>query len=115
VDRVVPGHARREAGDFPGAERILRERSEGPARKRVGIKPLERAPAREGTEIHIGGEKVGVVTSGGFGPSVGHPVAMGYIATAHAAPGTEVQLMVRGKARPAVVADLPFVPHNYKR
>jgi aminomethyltransferase len=106
---------RREAGDFPGAERILRERSEGPARKRVGIKPLERAPAREGTEIHIDGEKVGVVTSGGFGPSVGHPVAMGYIATAHAAPGTEVQLMVRGKARPAVVADLPFVPHNYKR
>jgi aminomethyltransferase len=106
---------RREAGDFPGADRILRERSEGPARKRVGIKPLERAPAREGTEIFIGDEKVGVVTSGGFGPSVGHPVAMGYIATAHAAPGTEVQLMVRGKARPAVVADLPFVPHNYKR
>jgi aminomethyltransferase len=106
---------RREAGDFPGADRILRERSEGPARKRVGIKPLERAPAREGTEIFIGDEKVGIVTSGGFGPSVGHPVAMGYIATAHAAPGTEVQLMVRGKARPAVVADLPFVPHNYKR
>ena len=106
---------RRDVGDFPGADRILRERSEGPARKRVGIKPLERAPAREGTEIFIGDEKVGVVTSGGFGPSVGHPVAMGYIATAHAAPGTEVQLMVRGKARPAVVADLPFVPHNYKR
>ncbi|HPE49317.1 MAG TPA: glycine cleavage system aminomethyltransferase GcvT [Hyphomonas sp.] len=106
---------RREAGDFPGAGRILHERSEGPARKRVGIKPLERAPAREGTEIFIGGEQVGVITSGGFGPTVGHPVAMGYIAAAHAAPGTEVELMVRGKARPAVVADLPFVPHNYKR
>ena len=106
---------RREAGDFLGAERILRERSEGPARKRVGIKPLERAPAREGTEIFIGDAKVGVITSGGFGPTVGHPVAMGYIATAHTEPGTEVQLIVRGKARPAVVADLPFVPHNYKR
>ncbi|MCA8898059.1 MAG: glycine cleavage system protein T, partial [Hyphomonas sp.] len=106
---------RREAGDFPGAGRILHERSEGPARKRVGIKPLERAPAREGTEIFIGGEQVGIITSGGFGPTVGHPVAMGYIAAAHAAPGTEVELMVRGKARPAVVADLPFVPHNYKR
>ena len=56
-----------------------------------------------------------MVTSGGFGPTVGHPVAMGYIASAHIEPGTEVQLMVRGKARPAVVADLPFVPHNYKR
>jgi len=106
---------RREAGDFPGAERILRERSEGPARKRVGIKPLERAPAREGTEIFIGDEKVGLVTSGGFGPTVEHPVAMGYVATAHAVTGTEVQLMVRGKPRPAVIADLPFVPHNYKR
>jgi len=106
---------RREAGDFPGGARILKERSEGPARKRVGIKPLERAPAREGTEIFIGDEKVGVITSGGFGPTVEHPVAMGYVATAHAATGTEVQLMVRGKARPAMIADLPFVPHNYKR
>jgi len=106
---------RREAGDFPGAARILKERSDGPARKRVGIKPLERAPAREGTEIFIGDEKVGVVTSGGFGPSVGHPVAMGYVSAPHAATGTEVQLIVRGKARPAVIADLPFVPHNYKR
>lgn len=106
---------RREAGDFPGSERILRERTEGPSRKRVGIKPLERAPAREGTEIFIGDEQVGIVTSGGFGPTVEHPVAMGYVSATHAAPGAQVQLMVRGKARPAIITDLPFVPHNYKR
>ena len=106
---------RREAGDFPGAERILKEIKEGPARKRVGIRPLERAPAREGTEIQVGGETVGTITSGGFGPSVDGPVAMGYIAAAHAAPGTKIDLIVRGKARPAEVAALPFVPQNYKR
>lgn len=106
---------RREAGDFPGAARILRELKEGPARKRVGIRPLERAPAREGTEIQINGETVGTITSGGFGPSVDGPVAMGYIAAAHAAPGTKIDLIVRGKARPAEVAALPFVPQNYKR
>lgn len=106
---------RREAGDFPGAARVLKEIKEGPARKRVGIRPLERAPAREGTEIQINGETVGIVTSGGFGPSVDGPVAMGYIASAHTAPGTKIDLIVRGKARPAEVADLPFVPHNYKR
>lgn len=106
---------RREAGDFPGAARVLKEIKEGPARKRVGIRPLERAPAREGTEIQINGETVGIVTSGGFGPSVDGPVAMGYIASAHTAPGTKIDLIVRGKARPAEIAGLPFVPHNYKR
>ncbi|MFN3314712.1 MAG: glycine cleavage T C-terminal barrel domain-containing protein, partial [Hyphomonas sp.] len=103
------------AGDFPGAERILHELKDGPARKRVGIQPLERAPAREGTEIQIGGETIGVVTSGGFGPSVNAPVSMGYVASTHAAPGTKVDLIVRGKARPAEIAALPFVPQNYKR
>lgn len=106
---------RREAGDFPGAERILRELEEGPGRKRVGIRPLERAPAREGTEIQLDGETIGLVTSGGFGPSLGAPVSMGYVASAHAAPGTKVDLIVRGKARAAEIAALPFVPHNYKR
>jgi aminomethyltransferase len=106
---------RREAGNFPGAARILAALKDGPAEKRVGIRPLERAPAREGTEIEIDGKTVGVVTSGGFGPTVDHPVAMGYIAAAHAAPGTKVDLMVRGKARPGEVVALPFVPHNYKR
>lgn len=106
---------RRDAADFPGATRILKAREDGPAEMRVGVKPLERAPAREGTEIYIDGVCVGVITSGGFGPSVGHPVAMGYVAAAHKSPGTKVDLMVRGKARPAEIVDLPFVPHNYKR
>lgn len=106
---------RRERADFPGAEHILAALSEGPAEKRVGIKPLERAPAREGTEIYAGDERVGLVTSGGFGPSVDHPVAMGYVRAYLAKAGTEVNLMVRGKARAAVVVDLPFVPHRYKR
>jgi aminomethyltransferase len=106
---------RREAGDFPGAARILASIQDGVAEKRVGIRPLERAPAREGTAIEIDGKVVGVVTSGGFGPSVDHPVAMGYVAAAHAAPGTKIDLMVRGKARPGEVVALPFVPHNYKR
>ena len=77
--------------------------------------PLERAPAREGTEIFYGDNVIGTVTSGGFGPSVDHPVAMGYIDAAHAAPGTKIDLMVRGKPRPAEIADLPFVPSRYKR
>ncbi|MFN7056040.1 glycine cleavage system aminomethyltransferase GcvT [Hyphomonas sp.] len=106
---------RREAGDFPGSERILREMKDGPARKRVGILPLERAPAREGTEIQLNGETIGLVTSGGFGPSVNAPVSMGYVAAAHAAPGTKIDLIVRGKARPAEIAPLPFVPNRYKR
>jgi aminomethyltransferase len=81
----------------------------------VGIRPLERAPAREGTEIQVDGAVVGVVTSGGFGPSIDAPVTMGYVATAHAAPGTKIDLMVRGKARPAEIASLPFIPARYKR
>jgi aminomethyltransferase len=106
---------RRERADFPGAERILKALTDGPAETRVGIRPLERAPAREGTVIEVGGESVGIVTSGGFGPSVDHPVAMGYVRRDLAEPGTKIDLMVRGKARPAEVVSLPFVPHNYKR
>jgi len=107
--------SRRERADFPGADRILSALRDGPAERRVGIRPLERAPAREGTEIFAGGERVGIITSGGFGPSVDGPVAMGYIRADLAAPGTQVELMVRGKARPAVVAQLPFVANRYKR
>lgn len=107
--------SRRERADFPGAERIMKAYNEGPAEKRVGIQPLERAPAREGTEIHINGERVGVVTSGGFGPSVDRPIAMGYVRNDLTAPGTKIDLMVRGKARAAEVCALPFVQPNYKR
>jgi aminomethyltransferase len=107
--------SRRERADFPGADRILKAFAEGPAEKRVGIQPLERAPAREGTEIQVNGEPVGMVTSGGFGPSVDRPVAMGYVRADLTAPGTKIDLMVRGKARAAEVCALPFVQPNYKR
>jgi aminomethyltransferase len=112
----VLGKRRREAADFPGAARILRELKEGPRRLRVGILPEGRAPAREGTEIvDAAGAKIGVVTSGGFGPTLNGPLAMGYVASAHANTGTLVQLVVRGKPLPAKVVDMPFVPHNYFR
>ncbi len=107
---------RRERGDFPGAQRILKELKEGAATRRVGIKPLSRAPAREGTEIQSAdGKAIGVITSGGFGPTVNGPVAQGYVETAHAKTGTPVKLIVRGKALEAEVAAMPFVPHRYKR
>jgi aminomethyltransferase len=106
---------RREAGDFPGAQRILRELKEGPARRRVGIAPQGRQPAREGTPILAGERKIGTLTSGGFGPSVNAPVAMGYVEAAFAKPGTRITLEVRGKELPALVADMPFTPHRYKR
>lgn len=109
------GKRRREEGGFPGDARIRGELAGGPSRKRVGLKPEGRAPAREGTEIQAGGRTIGTVTSGGFGPTVGGPVAMGYVETAFAAPGTEVALLVRGKPLPARVVALPFVPARYKR
>lgn len=106
---------RREAADFPGAAKILDQIANGAPIKRVGIQPLDRAPAREDTEIFVGNQKVGVITSGGFGPSTETPVAMGYIASEYSKIGTELTLMVRGKPRAAKVAKLPFVPHRYKR
>ena len=107
--------SRRERADFPGAAKIMDQYTNGAAEKRVGIQPLGRAPAREGVEIQIDGARVGTITSGGFGPSVEKPVAMGYIAAAHTEPGTKVDLIIRGKAHPAEVAALPFVQPNYKR
>ena len=107
---------RREEGGFAGADRILRELKDGPSRLRVGIKPEGRAPAREGVEIqNTQGERIGEITSGGFGPTVGGPVAMGYVDAAHSETGTKVQLIVRGKAQPAEVADMPFVEPKYYR
>jgi len=107
---------RREEGGFPGAARIQREIKEGPARVRVGLKPEGRAPAREGTLITTpDGREVGVVTSGGFGPTVNGPVAMGYVSRDVSAVGTDLHLMVRGKPLPAKVAAMPFTPHRYKR
>jgi aminomethyltransferase len=110
------GKKRKLNRDFPGAARILGELHSGVRRQRVGLRPQDKAPAREGTSIEdASGRTIGVVTSGGFGPSVGAPVAMGYVAPSHAADGTELSLMVRGTARPARVAPMPFVPHRYKR
>ena len=107
---------RRERADFPGAARIMKELEAGAAAKRVGIKPLGRAPAREGVEIQSAdGAAIGVITSGGFGPTVNGPVAMGYVEAPFAKAGTKVNLIVRGKALEAEIAALPFVPHNYKR
>jgi aminomethyltransferase len=107
---------RREEGGFPGAARIQREFAEGPLRVRIGLLPEGRAPAREGAEIATPeGEIVGKVTSGGFGPTLNAPCAMGYVTKAHSAPGTRLDLIVRGKPLPAVVAAMPFVPNRYKR
>jgi aminomethyltransferase len=106
---------RREAGDFRGASRIMAELRDGPRRKRVGIRPEGRTPAREGTEIFRDGVSVGIVTSGGFGPTLGGPIAMGYVATAESAAGTALTLSVRGKDIRAAVTTMPFVPHRYFR
>jgi len=110
------GKRRREEGGFPGAETILRQHADGPSRLRVGLKPNGRAPAREGVEIQsVDGAPIGDVTSGGFGPTAGGPVAMGYVDAAHAATGSKVHLIVRGKPVAAEVVDMPVVPHRYYR
>ncbi|MBR0661046.1 glycine cleavage system aminomethyltransferase GcvT [Neoroseomonas oryzicola] len=110
------GKRRRMEWNFPGAERVRDELANGTKRLRVGIKPEGRQPARGHTPIHApGGAAIGEITSGGFGPSLNGPMAMGYVAREHAADGTALDLMVRGKAIPARVAPTPFVPHRYVR
>jgi aminomethyltransferase len=99
-----------------GAARIARELAEGPARLRVGLRILEGAPAREGADI-LGpvGDRVGVVTSGGFSPTLGGPIAMGFVPPALGGPGTRLSVDVRGRRQEAEVTALPFVPHRYHR
>ncbi len=107
---------RRAEGGFPGAARIQGELASGPIRRRVGIRPEGRAPAREGTNIaDAAGKPVGTVTSGGFSPTLSAPIAMGYVAAAHAAANTALALDVRGKALAARVVPMPFVPHRYHK
>ncbi|TPE61412.1 glycine cleavage system aminomethyltransferase GcvT [Sandaracinobacter neustonicus] len=106
---------RKAEGGFPGAARILKALADGPARRRVGLKPDGRQPAREGAELFVGDAKVGVVTSGGFGPSVGAPVAMAYVDAAHAAEGAALEIEVRGKRLSATVVPMPFHQKNYVR
>lgn len=106
---------RRTEGGFPGADRIIREINEGTARKWVGMKIDGRMPAREGAEVFAGAENIGTVTSGGFSPTLGAPIAMAYVAAAYAAPGTALEIEVRGKRLAATVSPMPFVPHRYYR
>ena len=107
---------RREQGGFPGAARIQKELAEGVARQRVGLAPDGKAPAREGADIaSADGALIGKVTSGGFAPSLGRPIAMGYVPPEFAREGTPVNLIVRGKPLSARVVPLPFVPNRYHR
>ena len=104
------------AGGFPGAGRILHELAAGPERRRVGLLPDGRAPMREGTELFDpDGTPLGEITSGGFGPSLNAPMAMGYVAASHAMIGTALEGEVRGKRLPVTVAAMPFHPTTYKR
>ena len=106
---------RREEGGFNGSDRILKSLSEGPARKLVGFAVEGKMPVREGAPIFAGDQQVGVITSGGFAPSVDAPIAMGYVAIAHIAVGTALEAEVRGKRVPLTVAQMPFIPHHYHR
>ena len=106
------------AGGFPGADRILSELENGTSRRRVGILPDGRAPMREGTELYAsetGGDPIGKITSGAFGPTIERPMSMGYVSIDHAADGTQIYGEVRGKRMPATVAPMPFRPSTFKR
>jgi aminomethyltransferase len=105
-------------GGFPGADVILPQFEQGAARRRVGLLPEGRAPVREGARLFAdanSADPIGIVTSGGFGPSLNAPIAMGYLPTPHAAVGGLVFADVRGQRLPLRVSAMPFVPHNYRR
>ena len=106
------------AGGFPGADRILAQFDSGAARRRVGLRAEGRAPVREGALLFAdtsSTESIGKVTSGGFGPSLNAPVAMGYVPSSLAAVGTTVFAELRGQRLPLKVSSTPFVPNTYKR
>ena len=106
------------AGGFAGADKILAQFEQGAARRRVGLQPQGRAPVREGAALFAdatSSDPIGRVTSGGFGPSLNAPVAMGYLPTSHARAGSSVFAEVRGQRLAVQVAAMPFVPNNYKR
>ncbi len=106
---------RRIEGGFPGAARIQAEIANGAPRKRVGLALEGRMAAREGAQVYAGDQLIGAVTSGGFSPSLEHPIAMAYVASAHSAIGTVLEIDMRGKRLPASVVPMPFVPHRYHR
>jgi aminomethyltransferase len=110
------GKRRKMGWDFLGAAVLRDQLDVGPPRLRVGLKPDGRAPARAGaTVVDAAGNEAGIVTSGGFSPSLGAPIAMGYVRRDLAADGTKLFLLVRGKTLPATVVPMPFVPHRYIR
>jgi aminomethyltransferase len=106
---------RRETGGFPGAERVLKLLANGSPTRRVGLSLEGRMAARESAKVFAADRPVGTVTSGGFAPTLGHPIAMAYVDAAHSADGTELEIEVRGKRLPARVVPMPFVPHRYHR
>ena len=106
---------RREEGGWMGHDKVMKVLETSPAQKRVGLAIEGRMPAREGASIHSGDKQVGRITSGGFSPTLERPIAMGYVDTALATEGTELEIEVRNKRLPAKVAKLPFVPHRYHR
>ena len=106
---------RREAGGYHGHARISGALSDGAAQKRIGLVLDGRLPAREGSEIFAGDTQVGTVTIGGFSPTLGHPIAMGYVDAAHAEIDAALEVQVRNKRLPARVAKMPFVQHRYFR
>lgn len=107
---------RRTEGGFLGAARVQKDLADGAPRLRVGILPDGRAPAREGTVVKsVDGQAIGTVTSGGFGPTINGPLAMGYVNRRFAEPGTPVLLEVRGKDLAARIVTMPFAPHRYFR
>jgi aminomethyltransferase len=111
-------HGGARAGGFPGAEKILSQLANGAPRRRIGLRPEGRAPVREGAPLFADGassEQIGAVTSGGFGPSLNAPVAMGYLPASHAAPGCLLFAELRGQRLPLLIAPMPFVPNTYKR
>jgi len=110
------GKRRRAEGGFPGASRIVGEIDAGPIQRRIGLAIDGRQPVREGALIlDDEGSEIGRITSGTFSPSLQRPIAMGYVATGHAAPGTALKLEQRGKIFDGVVTAMPFVPHQYHR
>jgi aminomethyltransferase len=109
------GKRRRREGGFPGAERILNLLAEGPPRRRVGLLLQGRMAAREGTTVLMDDQEVGVITSGGFSPTLERPIAMAYVAAEHSAPGTRLTVDLRGRRIAATITPLPFVPHRYHR
>jgi aminomethyltransferase len=111
-------HGGARAGGFAGAKRILSQLAAGAPHRRVGLRPEGRAPVREGAALFAdatSSEQIGKVTSGGFGPNINAPVAMGYLPTSHATPGSQVFAELRGQRLPLLTTPMPFVPNTYKR